>query len=27
LTDVTTDNTFTDKTIINSLKIRLGLIF
>jgi len=27
LTDVTTKNTFTDKTIINSLKIRLGLIF
>lgn len=27
LTDVTTDTYFTDKTIINSLKIRLGLIF
>ncbi len=27
LIDVTTDNTFTDKVIINSLKIRLGLIF
>lgn len=27
LADVTTDNNFTDKTIINSLKIRLGLIF
>jgi len=27
LTDVTTDNYLTDKTIINSLKIRLGLIF
>ena len=27
LTDVTTDTYFTDKTIINSLKVRLGLIF
>lgn len=27
LVDVTTDNYFTDKTILNSLKIRLGLIF
>jgi len=27
LTDVTTNKTFTDKTIINSMKIRLGLIF
>lgn len=27
LVDVTTDNFFTDKTIVNSLKIRLGLIF
>lgn len=27
LIDVTTDNYFTDKTIINSIKIRLGLIF
>lgn len=27
LFDVTTDKAFTDKTIINSLKIRLGLIF
>jgi hypothetical protein len=27
LTDVTTDNAFNDKTIINSLKIRLALIF
>lgn len=27
LVDVTTDNYFTDKTIINSIKIRLGLIF
>jgi hypothetical protein len=27
LTDVTTDNAFSDKTIINSLKIKLGLIF
>lgn len=27
LIDVTTDNYFTDKTIINSLKLRLGLIF
>ena len=27
LTDVTTDNSLNDKTILNSLKIRLGLIF
>ncbi|HAH23651.1 MAG TPA: hypothetical protein DCL77_07830 [Prolixibacteraceae bacterium] len=27
LTDVTTDNYFTDKTIVNSLKLRLALIF
>ncbi|HEY3371992.1 MAG TPA: outer membrane beta-barrel protein [Prolixibacteraceae bacterium] len=27
LADVTTDDTHTDKTIINSLKLRLGLIF
>lgn len=27
LVDVTTDNFITDKTIVNSLKIRLGLIF
>ncbi len=27
LTDVTTDNAFTDKTIINSLKLKIGLIF
>ena len=27
LTDVTTDHSFTDKTIINSLKLRLALIF
>lgn len=27
LTDVTTNNYFVDKTIVNSLKIRLGLIF
>jgi hypothetical protein len=27
LIDVTTDNAFTDKTIINSLKLRIGLIF
>ncbi len=27
LIDVTTDNSFTDKTIINSIKIRIGLIF
>lgn len=27
LIDVTTDNYFTDKTIINSLKLKLGLIF
>jgi hypothetical protein len=27
LLDVTTDNFFTDKTIINSLKLRVGLIF
>lgn len=27
LIDVTTDNYFTDKTIINSLKLRVGLIF
>jgi hypothetical protein len=27
LIDVTTDNAFTDKTIINSLKLKIGLIF
>jgi len=27
LSDITTDNPFNDKTILNSLKIRLGLIF
>jgi len=27
LIDVTTDNTFADKTIINSLKLKIGLIF
>lgn len=27
LTDVTTDNAFEDKTIVNSLKIKLGLVF
>jgi len=27
LTDVTTDNAFADKTIVNSLKLRLALIF
>jgi len=27
LTDVTTDNAFSDKTIINSLKLKIGLIF
>jgi len=27
LIDVTTDNAFTDKTIINSLRLKLGLIF
>lgn len=27
LTDITTDNNFKDKTILNSLKIKLGLIF
>jgi hypothetical protein len=27
LLDVTTDNAFSDKTIINSLKFKLGLIF
>jgi hypothetical protein len=27
LMDVTTDNTFSDKTIINSLKLKIGLIF
>ena len=27
LMDVTTDNSFVDKTIINSLKLRVGLIF
>lgn len=27
LTDATTDNTFADKTIINSLKLKIGLIF
>jgi len=27
LVDVTTDNAFTDKTIVNSLKLKIGLIF
>lgn len=27
LTDVTTDNSFTDKTVLNSLKVRLALLF
>ncbi|MBC8004501.1 MAG: outer membrane beta-barrel protein [Verrucomicrobia bacterium] len=27
LTDVTTDNAFTDKTVLNSLKVRLALLF
>lgn len=27
LVDVTTDNAFTDKTIVNSLKVRIGVIF
>jgi hypothetical protein len=27
LMDVTTDNAFSDKTIINSLKLKIGLIF
>jgi hypothetical protein len=27
LLDVTTDNAFTDKTIINSLKLKIGLVF
>jgi hypothetical protein len=27
LTDVTTNNAFTDKTIVNSLKLKIGLIF
>lgn len=27
LIDVTTDNAFTDKTIVNSLKLKIGLIF
>ena len=27
LMDVTTDNYFDDKTIINSLKLRIGLLF
>jgi hypothetical protein len=27
LLDVTTDNAFSDKTVINSLKLKVGLIF
>jgi hypothetical protein len=27
LTDVTTNNAFSDKTIVNSLKLKIGLIF